>query len=140
MDAFVVDPNVLSKFEQKVDIGTIADHDYINYAIFYREYKLKLINRKLKVYTIVYSKFILKKLLIKHPHFVDFKSNNCNLINENFVNDNQNYTSSIYFVCNDYTIQISIFYRRGNFFWIASDNFNLKYKKWFNDIPRAINE
>lgn len=50
--------------------------------------------------------------------------------------------TSFYIECKRLTIQISIVYERGNFLWIASDDYqvNSDNLKSFGDRPRALNK
>ena len=42
--------------------------------------------------------------------------------------------------CKSFTIQISVFYKRGEFYWIGDDQTKNSTPKYFNDYPRAMNE
>ena len=48
---------------------------------------------------------------------------------------------TIFFIkCTSYVIQLSIFYKRGDYYWIGDDNTKKSKPKWFGDFPRGINE
>ena len=52
----------------------------------------------------------------------------------------ENVLTSLYVECKQITLQISVFYERGSFYWIGSDTHSLKNnKKVFGDKPRAMN-
>jgi hypothetical protein len=42
-------------------------------------------------------------------------------------------------MCANLHIQISVFYPRGEFLWIGNAESNKYVKKWFGDVPRAMN-
>ena len=45
-----------------------------------------------------------------------------------------------YFKCSFVTIQLSVFYTRGEFYWIGNDNTKQSEPHWFGDLPRGINK
>lgn len=36
-------------------------------------------------------------------------------------------------------LQLTVFHKRGDFYWIGNDQFNVSETKWFGDVPRAMN-
>ena len=48
---------------------------------------------------------------------------------------------TVYFIkCSTIQIQLSVFYKRGQYFWIGDDESKHSDPKWFSDIPRGINK
>jgi hypothetical protein len=47
--------------------------------------------------------------------------------------------TNIFIYCNKITIQIALFYKRGDFLWIGSTgHFKNKTESGFGDVPRAV--
>ncbi len=68
------------------------------------------------------------KTLVKEFH---------SIFNFSYCKENENITN-IYIHSKNIHFQISILYKRGDFFWIGKDNYNHSSKK-FGDKARAIN-
>jgi hypothetical protein len=50
-------------------------------------------------------------------------------------------TTTLYFVnCPKIQIQLNIFYKRGDYYWIGGDKSKKSYPKYFGDVPRGINK
>lgn len=48
---------------------------------------------------------------------------------------------TIFFLkCDTFDIQLSVFYKRGEYYWIGDDKEKKTQPKWFGDVPRALNE
>jgi hypothetical protein len=48
--------------------------------------------------------------------------------------------STLFFIkCNKITIQLTVFYKRGEFYWIGNDGTKKSRPKWFGDVPRGMN-
>ena len=48
--------------------------------------------------------------------------------------------TALFFKCNKMTIQVSIFYKRGDYYWIGDDIKKQSNPLWFGDVPRAMNK
>jgi hypothetical protein len=42
--------------------------------------------------------------------------------------------------CETLDIQLSLFYKRGDYYWIGQDENNVANNKWFGDFNRGINK
>ena len=64
----------------------------------------------------------------------------CDLIDEygNFIGEL--ILTRFVILCKSFHIQIAVFYTRGEFLWIGDVKLNFYEKKWFTDVPRAMNK
>jgi hypothetical protein len=49
-------------------------------------------------------------------------------------------TTLFFIECKEIKIQLSVFYKRGEYYWIGDDSSKKTDPKWFGDIPRGINK
>lgn len=50
------------------------------------------------------------------------------------------FLTNIYVKCDDdIRLQLTVFHKRGNFYWTGNDRFNISELKWFGDVSRAVN-
>ena len=73
----------------------------------------------------------------------DIEAFGCNLIEKIGIYRDKLVTTIFYINCkNTSIVQISVFYKRGDFYWIGDDDNQSKQSqaKYFGDIPRAMNK
>ncbi len=49
-------------------------------------------------------------------------------------------TTLFFIECKEIKIQLSVFYKRGEYYWIGDDGSKTTDPKWFGDVPRGINK
>jgi hypothetical protein len=65
-------------------------------------------------------------------------SSKCEYLQASSLYNQNNILASLYIKCNKLVIQVSIFYKRGSYFWTSPDNYKITGKR-FGDRARAIN-
>ena len=64
----------------------------------------------------------------------------CNLIEKIGIYIDKLVPTIFYINCkNEPIVQISVFYKRGDFYWIGDSQYKNTQAKYFGDIPRAMN-
>lgn len=66
---------------------------------------------------------------------------NCYILNyakSNFID--RNVVSNVFLKCIKYTVQLAVYYKRGDFYWIGGVDSSYSGKTvWFGDASRAMN-
>lgn len=75
--------------------------------------------------------FVIKELV----NSVDL---NCYVIEKYGLFLNKNVTTNVYIKCTHLTVQLAVFYKRGDFLWIGSNENNSDESPYFGDVPRAV--
>ncbi len=71
----------------------------------------------------------------------EIKNIDCELVNEAKAMHLSKLVTTMFILdCSSFRIQISIFYKRGEFYWIGDDETKNSTPEFFNDYSRAMNE
>jgi hypothetical protein len=138
LNAFLINIDFLQ--ELKYLNGSINEDDlntknsYLIFGIFdFNVDLLKQVNSHNSTKLIIIIVLIIKSLN-------EIKMSGCSSIEARGVYLNK-IVPTIYFIkCPMYEIQLNVFYKRGDYYWIGDDKSKKSDAKFFGDVPRGINK
>lgn len=146
---------VFSKYEQDINSTIIYDKindDNIFSSLFQNKtfYFGILVSQDIDLFDFIVSNynFLYRSMPKYNLIYANLKENiksniinlNCNLKPANGTYIDKNLYSNLYLNCETLDIQLSLFYKRSDYYWIGQDENNIGNYKWFGDFNRGINK